>query len=317
MDDSSNVCTRYGCLREEFVTGEKKGTGTWAHEMDTGNILQIETTTVDTSWRRQGIAFNMLLQVLQKAKEHDKWLSFAFAWPTALNYELEDHEKTPGFSIARSARETTAINLFRKAGFKRIGSSSWFGCAMDATHPSRAMINDYNPPNLRPDITELEKLRVRLERERTKLQRGFMTVVRSDWFRGHKDEDVKRLLELEDVNHDLSSPKLIMNTKYGCTCGDCLGGYLSPRMHYFLHTQAELKYDMENDMVGDVGEVEFDEFFIACMGWEYVPEPCQSHLPTNKSLRRGFCNVSNSDHLRNCSYRFNPCVGLQVHCRMP
>ncbi|KAI1401892.1 hypothetical protein F4819DRAFT_306770 [Hypoxylon fuscum] len=91
--------------------------------------------------------------------------------------------------------------------------------------------------------TPLEALQSHLERVRT--QYTIMDIVQpiSDEFSGFSDAFVacSALLRGQtDVQRDE-----LLRLKYGCTCGECISGFLSPRMHLVLLTLAEkIQHDM-------------------------------------------------------------------------
>lgn len=106
--------------------------------------------------------------------------------------------------------------------------------------------------------TPLETLQHQLEIKRTRLSHGDMLIVMSDQFRGFDDASVACLAALHNVEAvDLSDPSLpwdhvgaasssmddqignlprpyiakirqTLRLKFGCTCGQCIGGFLSP-----------------------------------------------------------------------------------------
>ncbi|KAL2793475.1 hypothetical protein BJX66DRAFT_338794 [Aspergillus keveii] len=115
-------------------------------------------------------------------------------------------------------------------------------------------------------LTPIESLKDKLESIRSTRQAGGMTLIVSDYFTGFKTEA----------------------TRSGCTCGQCLEGFLSPRMVYALNSNgSELRIIMESSMIDD-GEswVEWHEEEIS-----YLTEEVQENLQTNKSLRHGFINI--------------------------
>lgn len=115
--------------------------------------------------------------------------------------------------------------------------------------------------------TPLEALCHMLELERTGRQQGIFFYVLSDQFRGHHPAAVACLAVFNgedttdfDINFDevqlrgqlTSSPSLSLSEnderklryKYGCTCGQCLHGVISPRTIRQLRIQARHHYKM-------------------------------------------------------------------------
>lgn len=138
--------------------------------------------------------------------------------------------------------------------------------------------------------TPLETLRCQLESDRTWRQFRMAQVVMSDLFSGFTPTQIECLKLLE--NESPSSDEL-MRLAFGCSCGECLGGFLSPRNLFALLCQAEIQYDMLNDAL--------DPEYMVRMGidWWHWREDMFEHLVpsvrdnfrTNKSLRQGFTNI--------------------------
>ncbi|KAK5239905.1 hypothetical protein LTS06_012628, partial [Exophiala xenobiotica] len=101
--------------------------------------------------------------------------------------------------------------------------------------------------------TPLESLQFKLENLRTRMVTvNGLTVPVSDRFGGHNDDAVRCLLLLQGLGSVESMVKLkgrnaLQQIIRGCTCGQCLKGFLSPRMSYALQCQAHLGYEMMSD----------------------------------------------------------------------
>ncbi|KAI9836044.1 MAG: hypothetical protein M1819_001655 [Sarea resinae] len=372
---------RYGCLRPEFINHPiRKGSGIWNKELDVGDILLIEYLRIEKDYRRQGLGRKVVAAMLEKTAK--KTGSFtAVAWPTALRDEVEKEASTASedrkTEIHRS-HEDIAIDLFRSVGFRRIGSTCWFGLASETGHACHSLVSarDYNPPEhphecvesaitpLLNDITDLEHDRgvdalermalevpvtdacwmtqdkdgnallhkaainskpksvnwimsksfgpemltirnhegdtpveaalQRLEAKRTQEQIGFATAHISDRFQGHEESSVLCLALLKGlVNmNGLELSKLA----FGCTCGQCISGFLSPRMRFALLCQAEMTYDMLEDIDMISNGAEWVEYYAPLL--EHMPYSVRNNLKTNKSMRQGFANLF--DHFATC-----------------
>ena len=80
--------------------------------------------------------------------------------------------------------------------------------------------------------TPLEALEAQLESDKSFKEVGFARVVMADSFSGFASnqlESLKHFKYLKDL-----SPTDISRLACGCTCGLCLGGFLSPRVAYAL-----------------------------------------------------------------------------------
>jgi hypothetical protein len=94
----------------------------------------------------------------------------------------------------------------------------------------------------------LEALQEQLDKNRSIVEWG-TTVYISDTFRGFPPEAVNCLVALQQLENVTLSQ--LQRLKYGCTCGQCIDGFLSPRMKFLLLCQAELTNDMVAEMIDD------------------------------------------------------------------
>ncbi|KAF7957709.1 hypothetical protein EAE96_003279 [Botrytis aclada] len=99
--------------------------------------------------------------------------------------------------------------------------------------------------------TPLEALQHKLNIIRTRREHGMMTVVISDKFAGFTSDatSCQFVLLTGSMPTNLSDTQLLLQLKCGCTCGECIGGFLSPRMKLALLFQAETHYDSLNDLI--------------------------------------------------------------------
>lgn len=165
-------------------------------------------------------------------------------------------------------------------------------------------------------FTPLEALQNQLERLRTRRSNGHSSWVTSDEFNGFSATSIACLAALENtVASDLSSlsPRSIecvwaatdeqirrapqfdiagirktMRYKYGCTCGQCIGGFLSPRMKFALLCVSDIEQDFMHASMDDTGPHWVD------WHWDlltHLPESVRENLKTNKSMRQGFTSM--------------------------
>jgi GNAT superfamily N-acetyltransferase len=377
---------RYGRLRSEFKDHPiRKGSGVWSKELDTGDILLIEEIKIDKAYRRRGLGKKVVGAMLEKAREKTHQF-FAIAWPTFLN-EGDVRTETEALADPEDRgrvfrrEQDMIIRFFRSLGFRRIGSTYWFGLACEGEHPSRLLApdDDYDPPvphtavtssilqplqqslmqsqdeeaikaleqylqhtpstdpcwlatdkdgntllhiaalnfkvtsvnfimeqDFGPQMLEmrnsegdtpLEAVLTKLEAMRTRRvfnMLGDLTVPRSDKFEGHSDISVICLARLKGLSEITSLDRARLAS--GCTCGQCISGFLSPRMCFALLCQAEVHHDMLSDSVGqDSGSsfVDSNDYLL-----EYLPNRVRENLKTNKSMRQGFTNMC--DHIATC-----------------
>lgn len=133
--------------------------------------------------------------------------------------------------------------------------------------------------------TPLEGLEYHLESKRTTLEHGTMTICISDRFCGFPSEAIACLAAL--YGNETFTRIQLLRLKYGCTCGECVNGFLSPRMKFALLCQAEIGHDMLSE------EIEDAEHW--CLLHEdtiiHVAPDIQRNFLTNKSLRTGFGKI--------------------------
>lgn len=165
-----NLFDRWGCVKDDFLYHPvKKGTGVWGEELNRGKILLIQSLTAEEDAIRQGIGRKVVQELWAKVRAQisasivrypqfesptahdDEECKFALVLPT----HLDTMERAEFEALSPEAREdyvedskTVAIAFWRSLGFRRIGSSSWFGLAARADHPSCQLPaqDDYNPP---------------------------------------------------------------------------------------------------------------------------------------------------------------------------
>ncbi|KAL2844459.1 hypothetical protein BJX68DRAFT_277791 [Aspergillus pseudodeflectus] len=128
-------------------------------------------------------------------------------------------------------------------------------------------------------FTPIKALKEKLESNLSTRQVMLMTPIVSDQFKGFGTEAVRclELLSTRDGNSTRLSTLEVQRLKYGCTCGSCLEGFLSPRMAFALYWKG-----------GELGDMLSD--FSMSDGKSWV-EDVQANLQTNKSLRCGFGNT--------------------------
>ncbi|KAJ9661194.1 hypothetical protein H2198_002138 [Neophaeococcomyces mojaviensis] len=136
--------------------------------------------------------------------------------------------------------------------------------------------------------TPIEALMSHLERCRTYYQQSPGPIIKavSDHFTGFQDNAVACMIILK---HSASLPLTdlfdFMQLKFGCTCGGCASGFLSPRMRFALQAQAEKHSDFDEAFIRDeVSQGDYSEL-------QYLPESVLRNLGTNKSMRQGYLKV--------------------------
>lgn len=175
--------------------------------------------------------------------------------------------------------------------------------------------------------TAAEALQRDLDDQRTRRKMMQMTLVVSDKFSGYdasaiaciaafqqfsasdlstlspQDIEVAVVATSDQIRRsagiDFSAIRKTLQLKYGCTCGDCLGGFISPRTKFALLCVAEVQYDtMDQEIELRTGPewIESNEHLLT-----HLPSYVRNNLKTNKSMRQGFVNMF--DHFAECLRR--------------
>ena len=135
--------------------------------------------------------------------------------------------------------------------------------------------------------TPLEALETQIESDRSFREVALARVVTADKYSGlasNQLQCLERLKCIESPSHDE-----LRRLCFGCTCGLCLGGFLSPRAAYSLECQGDMSYDLLNESLG-YGDAED-----WCDSWdgflEHLAPRVKANLRTNKSMRQGYTNL--------------------------
>ncbi|KAL9051411.1 MAG: hypothetical protein Q9162_006018 [Coniocarpon cinnabarinum] len=278
------VFNRYGFVRRCHVEGSASGSQVWGYELNDGDFLLIEGIHVNNPHQRQGIARKLIEIALAETSRKDVKLRFAIARadvPTSeIPYDMSEKEKDDLYA----SNYNRNIRLLRNAGFRMIGASGWLAWAVNKGHRSHQIPadHDYDAPK-DTERSELEEFTRRLETSRTVKQINMFSKMISDHFIGYGIDDIQHLLRLRGENPDAVSPETIARTRFGCTCGLCYCGFISPRMRYSLKSSAFVKHDMLGE---EIESVLFDHEF------DHITKPdLRSRMNTNKSLREGYCDL--------------------------
>lgn len=139
--------------------------------------------------------------------------------------------------------------------------------------------------------TPLEGLEDSLESRRTMRQVGGLTIPMADSFRGFALTEVRCLQLLKGLLNP--TPVQLDQLAYGCTCGECLGGFLSPRLSFALECQGDVNHDILDAMlhvgVMPISGSEWCDWNDYHFG--HLDARVKSNFKTNKSLRQGFTNI--------------------------
>jgi hypothetical protein len=121
------------------------------------------------------------------------------------------------------------------------------------------------------------------------MQHGMLNIVVSDKFRGFSVEAIECIAALRPIQ-PLSAIQYL-RLQFGCTCGACVDGFLSPRMKFALHWEAESIYEMLKrgieDEDGDVWYMK-NEYLFA-----YVASNIRESFVIGDTDRKGFTSIFN------------------------
>ncbi|KAL2818211.1 hypothetical protein BDW59DRAFT_181913 [Aspergillus cavernicola] len=379
-DLAFGLFNRFSCLQPQFKDHPvKRGSGVWGDELNNGDILLIEQITIAPTHRRRGVGCKLIRALLELASK--KCSEFVgITAPGILTEELR-HEMRRSL-LDENALEiqltATVLSFFRSLGFRRIGSSRWFGYSPDMQHPSHSLpihrdfdlpifqrmptlpnidrlinvlssledttclaqlqdlFGDAGPqdpiweatddqgntllhlvsccsmtestrwlmqrsPNLLSQRnaegdTPLEALESSMEEKRTTRQHMLLRLDISDRFSGFDEAAISCLALLRGRDPSQLSESEIARLKFGCTCGSCLGGFLSPRLRDMLLFVVEITFDFiytyGDRLDGDYWCEENEDIL------DYLPEPIARSLISRKDSRTGLCMLWK--HLRTC-----------------
>ncbi|KAL2070288.1 hypothetical protein VTL71DRAFT_13314 [Oculimacula yallundae] len=135
-------------------------------------------------------------------------------------------------------------------------------------------------------FTPLELLMYRLEIKRNfQQQPNFAKRVVADSFSGYDDDAIHCLVVLHGIRA-LTSVQ-VSQFKYGCICGQCISGYLSPRMKLALSCQAKAAHDTLSSRI--------EETELWCRSHQdlikHVAPEVQDLFHTNIEMRQSFSNI--------------------------
>ncbi|KAK6347992.1 hypothetical protein TWF718_005812 [Orbilia javanica] len=104
-------------------------------------------------------------------------------------------------------------------------------------------------------------------------------------FSGYHIDAIRCLLTFQGLNNP--SEIQFRRLRFGCTCGSCLHGFVSPRMEFKLLYHAQMLHDLTSEDIenGPVWHGD-NEFYTG-----FVPEDLRRRLRNNISLRQGFSNL--------------------------
>jgi ribosomal protein S18 acetylase RimI-like enzyme len=134
--------------------------------------------------------------------------------------------------------------------------------------------------------TPLDVLEASMERKRTIHEYLFKRTDISDRFTGFDHATISCLALLRGLIPEKLSEAEVSCLKFGCTCGSCLGGFLSPRLRDILVFTAEITFD---DLYTDGDRLDGEDWCSENKDvFTYLPEPIQQSFTTNKGMRTGF-----------------------------
>ncbi|KAJ4179744.1 hypothetical protein NW755_012304 [Fusarium falciforme] len=135
--------------------------------------------------------------------------------------------------------------------------------------------------------TPLEALQAQLETRRVQAPFGIGRMqLMADKFDGFDEDSVTCLLLLQGVREPL--PQQRMRAKFGCSCSECLEGFLSPRMLMKLSEQAHIQHGYLTDLTppGKKGwYAEFQDLL------SHFPESFRSRVRASKALQIAFVSL--------------------------
>ncbi|KAJ6460369.1 hypothetical protein C8R47DRAFT_994153 [Mycena vitilis] len=142
---------KYGELREQRLVYNEyhKGSGVWGRELNKGRLVFVLSVSVDPPYRNQGIASWALERLYdsEHIEKEDKML----CWPSPLPRPPQGQWLSMFDGV---------VEFFRKAGYRRIGATSFFAYSQDESHPSRTLdrARDFDPDEKFSDKLPIPRL---------------------------------------------------------------------------------------------------------------------------------------------------------------
>ncbi|GAB1217283.1 hypothetical protein ATERTT37_006519 [Aspergillus terreus] len=311
-DVAFHVFDRYGTVKAKYKDHPvQKGTGVWGNELDHGPLFLIENfmsqnricagkhqsravVAASDFDPRRSHAEDLENEELQMIYEADRStevkkmkmerlrdaLPLHHAALTVMDEELKTFFATHADDEIGWDRVTNseATLLHITACQLKSLSTQWL---LDNVHYA----NRWKTARNIDGYTPLEALQETLETRRTRKDYGFFRISNiSDCFEGYPDAAVS-CLSLLSGQEALGLNRACL--RYGCTCGECVGGFLSARMRFSLIIHGQENFDLAQDGIDDGG------FWIEASGHrlEHLGLEVRENLKTNKSLRKGFVNM--------------------------
>ncbi|KAF7375117.1 Ankyrin repeat family protein [Mycena sanguinolenta] len=315
---TSAIFDKYREVRPWLVDNEyHRGSGVWGRELgDDGNLIIVLCVHIDAKYRKQGVGTWGLYQLYasEYVERNDKIL----CWPSPIPRPPSDQ----WISIFDGI-----VAFFRKAGYRRVGRTPFFGYSQDPEHPSRQLsyLDDFDEdvfsteegshPGLSlqtaiiqdnsekivsiiqnahaldprsislPDVHGFRPIFVAVRIKNLLALRTLISLgVSAEDFNCRNNKD--HLTPLEACNADMCSQRdfeeifkfwegysdislhikatlkramghpmpptdeeYVAQKKWGCTCGNCLEGWLSPRTLIRLKDEAEMAFDTAQETI--------------------------------------------------------------------
>jgi len=298
---------RWGCVLDTCLYGQHKGTGIWDSKLNDRCLFLLESLDfTGPESARTEVVHNLIERFSDHATDLHEDIGNILVSPTLVN------------KTSLSLEDITCH--FRALGFRRVGDSNWLARSIDANHAARS-ISEGSDFDQAPPSTEYELFMKTLEKQRTRKVikntkgkgAGGKAVENSDNFKGYSNSDVQKLLSLRGITAPTEDEA--NQAKHGCTCGLCLGGFISPRMAYILSSNSSY------NLVALVGLVECEshsqQWQSAVLGgipfcgqtditttvaykcWEYIPGDAGKLILTlfSKDAARGHYQVRHASIL--------------------
>lgn len=132
--------------------------------------------------------------------------------------------------------------------------------------------------------TPFEALKSKLERSRVQAPYGVKrSRLVADTFEGFEEDAVTCLLLFQTSNEPFLEQR--MRAKFGCSCGECLDGFLSPRMLQKLKYQADMHYSHLTHLTPPGRSGWYSEFKDLLT---HFPESFRSSIKHRKTLQVSF-----------------------------
>ncbi|GBE88241.1 hypothetical protein SCP_1300560 [Sparassis crispa] len=310
--------TKYGEVRPWIVEDEQlKGTGCWGNELSDGMLIYILSVRVpDEASRGRGLGSLALRSLLRS--EHVQKDDIILAWPT-LHDQSQHDEETKNLSSFYHKNDFRRVGVEEKEEYARkypLHNKIFCATKEDIEQIIRATFLQ-NPLSIRrqddegftpihraaeahnliatnillelgvqEDLVKRDNARLRtplmLCTDQLRLTRELQETRHRRWLGySYSGLRVEAMLKRAMGQYAGTDDEYVQKNSWGCTCGQCVGGWLSPKIRYALEACAECLYDSLLEMQKCIfvdGQPITEQSILTNEGLPYIPPRLRSRI---------------------------------------